>query len=86
MVEVFKTNVSSRDQANRLLAQIHDTFSHYSANFDLWDCDQVLRVKSKHGDIQPLPLILLLKEAGFSAEVLPDVPPNSSPQHMSVPG
>ncbi|AHM62765.1 hypothetical protein D770_22590 [Flammeovirgaceae bacterium 311] len=82
MVEVFKTNVSSPDQANRLLVQIHNTFIHYRANFDLWDCDHILRVKSTNGSIQPLPLILLLKKNGFRAEVLPDDPPVAGRQQM----
>jgi hypothetical protein len=77
VVEVFKTNVSSWGQAERLLVQIHSTFIHYSANFDLWDCDNILRVKSQHGSIQPQPLILLLKESGVEAEVLPDELPVS---------
>nr|WP_255651150.1 hypothetical protein [Cesiribacter sp. SM1] len=57
-----------------MLAQIHSTFTHYSANFDLWDCDNILRVKSLNGPIQPLPVLLLLRKSGVEAEVLPDVP------------
>ncbi|MCB2380053.1 hypothetical protein LGH70_20835 [Hymenobacter sp. BT635] len=72
MVEVFKTNVTARRQARLLLNQIHNTFTQYRANFDLEDCDKVLRVESHTGLVSPACLISLLQEAGFQAEVLPD--------------
>ena len=46
MIEVFKTNVDDRVQANLLVDQIHQTYSDYKANFDLEDCDKILRVAS----------------------------------------
>lgn len=72
MVEIFKTNVESGDQASLLLARIHETFADYTANFDLEDCDRILRVKSVTGSIQPSALIRLLNKFGFDAQVLPD--------------
>ena len=74
MIEVFKTNVKDRDQAGIVIDQIHKTFVHYKANFDLEDCDKILRVKSSTGLIQSSLLIDLLKDFGFDAEVLPDDP------------
>jgi len=72
MVEVFKTNVTNPDHANRLIDQIHHAFGEYKANFDLEDCDRILRVKSNTGSIQASLLIDLLNNSGFRAEVLPD--------------
>ena len=72
MVEVFKTNVTNQDHANRLIDQIHHTFREYKANFDLEDCDRILRVKSITGQIQASRLIDLLSSSGFTAETLPD--------------
>ena len=72
MIEVFKTNVKDHDLANILLDQIHKTFVDYKANFDLQDCDNILRVKSATVSIQSDCLINLLKDFGFHAEVLPD--------------
>jgi hypothetical protein len=69
MIEVFKTNVKDRQHASMLVDQIHKTFGDYKANFDLEDCDKILRVKSP-GSIQPSQLISLLKGFGFKAEVL----------------
>ncbi|MGV3585835.1 MAG: hypothetical protein ACO1OF_02435 [Adhaeribacter sp.] len=72
MVEVFKTNVENPGQAHMLLDQIHRHFRNYKANFDLDDCDKILRVKSDSEFIQPAALINLLQDLGFKAEVLPD--------------
>ena len=72
MIEVFKTNVENPGHASMLLEHIHTSCVDYTANFDLEDCDKILRVKSKTGTIQPLFLIDLLKNFGFTAEVLPD--------------
>jgi hypothetical protein len=72
MVEVFKTNVIEHDDANMLVYHIHQNFGEYKANFDLEDCDRILRVKSSTGQVEAAVLINLLKELGFDAEVLPD--------------
>ena len=72
MVEVFKTNVSKTDEAEMLVDRIHLNFAEYKVNFDLEDCDKILRVKSTSGSVQPGTLIEFLKDLGFSAEVLPD--------------
>ena len=72
MVEVFKTNVKDRGHANMLIDRIHNNFPNYTANFDLEDCDKILRVKSTTGIIACSYLIDLLKQFGFCAEILPD--------------
>jgi hypothetical protein len=72
MVEVFKTNVKDRDVANSIIHEIHQTFIGYRANFDLEDCDNILRVKCINGEIQPDFLISFLKEIGCNAEILQD--------------
>jgi hypothetical protein len=72
MIEVFKTNVQDRQQASMLVDQIHKTFIDYKANFDLHDCDNILRVTCSNGLVQSSLLINLLENFGFEAEVLPD--------------
>jgi hypothetical protein len=72
MIEVFKTNVISQLHASILVNRIQEKFSHYSANFDLVDCDKILRIKCNRGGVQPSAVIGLLKDLGFHAEVLPD--------------
>jgi hypothetical protein len=72
MIEVFKTNIKYRNQANQVIERIHENFSNYKANVDLEDCDKILRVENKTGTIPASVLIDLLKELGVEAEVLPD--------------
>ena len=70
-VEVFKTNVSRPDDAKMMVDQIHTSFRFCKANFDLQDCDHVLRVASQV-PIEIPAVIELLNARGFKAEVLPD--------------
>ena len=70
-VEVFKTNVADPEQANWLADQIERNFANCKVNFDLDDCDRILRVVFEE-QIQSDLLIDLLKNAGCKAEVLPD--------------
>jgi hypothetical protein len=72
MIEVFKSNVRDPGQAKKLVELIHQTFQGYEANFDLEDCDKVLRVKSRSDRVKPTVLIELLKRRGFYAEVMMD--------------
>lgn len=72
MVEVFKTNVKSEQKARKITDQIHKTFIGYLANFDLEDCDKILRIKYPGSSLQSSSLIALLREWGVHAEVLPD--------------
>ena len=72
MIEVFKTNVRARRHARQLVRRIHETFAGYRANFDLEDCDRIMRVECPGDTIPAGGLIALLREAGFQAEVLPD--------------
>jgi hypothetical protein len=72
MVEVFRTNVKDQDHAVILLDHIHQNFRDYRANFDLEDCDNILRVASNQEFIRATCLIKLLSEFGYEAEVLPD--------------
>lgn len=72
MVEVFKTNVNSPDHAGWLTDRIHRAYPGCRANFDLDDCDRILRVECVAGFIQPDFLISLVKGFGFEASVLPD--------------
>ena len=71
MIEVFKTDINCPDLAKQLVEQIHKTFVSYQANFDLEDCDRILRVVSHNGTITAY-FIDWLKTCGCHAEILPD--------------
>ncbi len=45
-VEIFKTNVSSEIEAKDIIVKLSCNFPHYKINFDLDDCDRILRVES----------------------------------------
>ena len=71
MVEVFKTTVSDTYYAKLLLRKIHARFPGYQANFDLTDCDRILRVKAA-AQIEVHNIMLIIRRFGYQAEILPD--------------
>lgn len=84
MVEVFRTTVTDHDLAARLVDQIQETFGSYSANFDLDDCDKVLRVANPSGRVESTLLIHFLRGEGIRAEILSDeVPSLSIANHLN---
>ena len=72
MVEVFKTDVSDGRYARIIIEEIKTIFPCYEVNFDLQDCDKILRVKNISGDVNSDFLINFVNKLGFHAEVLPD--------------
>lgn len=72
MIEVFKTNVEDPNEAEWLIRLINNTFSGCQVNFDLEDCDRIMRVKCDKPAIDTENIISLLKDSGFKAEVLHD--------------
>ncbi len=73
MVEVFKTNIDNAADADHLLILIHLAYPHYSANFDLEDCDKILRVESWTFSVDHERIIQIAADAGYYAEVLADL-------------
>jgi hypothetical protein len=71
-IEVFKTNVTERKDANMLIKAITNIECDYIPNFDLDDCDNILRIKNRSGAVMSAFVIEILKDYGFIAEVLPD--------------
>jgi hypothetical protein len=68
MVEVFKTNVHGIEEAKTLLQLLLKHFSTLQINFDLNDCDKILRVE---GEIIPIVAIIeLLINENYKCEVL----------------
>lgn len=63
---IFKTNVFTQEQAGRLQGLLSAIRSTVQCNFDLYDCDHILRVVST--DLQPERICRLLQSEGFSCE------------------
>lgn len=68
MVEVFKTNVKSRAAAHQLIARLQRLFPDSRINFDLDDCDSVLRIEGVN--ICSEKTIALLKRDGYECGAL----------------
>jgi hypothetical protein len=68
MVEVFKTNVQLEEEAGTLAGKLVSEFSLTKINFDLEDCDKVLRVEGK--DIATHKIIEMLSLDGYQCHIL----------------
>ena len=68
MVEAFKTNVQKKTQSKMLLSILSEAFPSFKINFDLSDCDKVLRVEGDN--IEALSIMILVNENGFRCEIL----------------
>ncbi|MEO8823520.1 MAG: hypothetical protein ABI366_08080 [Ginsengibacter sp.] len=68
MVEVFKTNVHEVEKSNIIFQKLQKHFPGNQINFDLEDCDKILRVEGTN--ILSEKIIEMLKEEGHSCEIL----------------
>jgi hypothetical protein len=68
MVEVFKTNVKKKIQSKLLLRILSKTSPSFVINFDLSDCDKVMRVEGEY--LEASRIMIVLKDNGFRCEVL----------------
>jgi hypothetical protein len=68
MIEVFKTNVQEFSEAQKLVALLLRHFPNSKINFDLDDCDKVLRVEGSNLRIEKV--MTLVTEKGFVCKVL----------------
>ncbi len=73
MIEVFKTNVNDKATATMLVAEIEKHFKGFLANFDLEDCDNILRINNPNGLVCPSDIVNLLELYGYDASVLEDI-------------
>ncbi|MES2688909.1 MAG: hypothetical protein V4658_00815 [Bacteroidota bacterium] len=68
MVEVFKTNVQDNIDAANLAKVLLGIFPHSKINFDLEDCDSILRIENTSVCIESV--VFILQANGFVCEVL----------------
>jgi hypothetical protein len=68
IVEVFKTNVNEVEPSEILIRQLLDHFPESRINFDLEDCDKILRVEAKA--IIPEKIVEVLIANGYFCELL----------------
>ncbi len=75
MVEIFKTNITAIRQANLLVKELHREFPAYRSNFDLEDCDNILRIASEATTINTGRIITFVQQQGYDLQLLPDKVP-----------
>ncbi|WKL48317.1 hypothetical protein Q1W71_00790 [Flavobacterium pectinovorum] len=68
MVLVFKTNVNSSSKVKRIAPKLNTLFPNSKWNFDLEDCDRILRFESDNDIMKEI--IFLMKILGFECEAL----------------
>ncbi len=68
MIFVFKTNVKLKNQAKMLKPHIDNLLPYAKWNFDLDDCDKILRIDCDIDIV--LPIITLLQNHHFNCEEL----------------
>ena len=69
MIEVFKTNVQETEQSNMIVVKLLEHFPNSIINFDLEDCDKILRVHA--AAISNHKIIDLMNSFGYQCEELP---------------
>jgi len=69
-VEVFKTSVQTAKEAEVIVADLQACFPGHSINFDLEDCDRILRLEGKGMDVERV--LSVLWNYGLECSVLED--------------
>lgn len=68
MIEVFKSTVNNKVESQRILKVLATEFPDAKINFDLEDCDNILRIEASDINIQSIQEILL--QYGHTVELL----------------
>ena len=64
MVQIFKTNVTNKKEAKLLAVILSKENPDYNINFDLDDCDNILRIENV--EIKNHCIITCLQELGYT--------------------
>ena len=68
MVEVFKTNVRNTREAKRIIQKLAEEVPQHKINFDLSDCDRILRIQGN--DILQRKIINIVTSLNYNCEIL----------------
>lgn len=64
-VEIFKTSVCRASEAEAVIKVLLKRFPQYRINFDLEDCDRILRIETRHDDVDQKRIGRLLAQLGY---------------------
>lgn len=70
MVEVFKTNIQNAQIADFIVGELEKHFPNASINFDLSDCDNILRIDHHENVIEKV--CHVFENLGHFCEILVD--------------
>jgi hypothetical protein len=68
MIEVFKTNVQEVENTQEIIRKLLEHFPNYRINFDLEDCDKILRIEGSR--INAKLVLELVSNNGYFCEAL----------------
>ena len=68
MVEIFKTNVEEVTESQKIVGWLLVHFPEQKINFDLSDCDRILRVEGENIPVETI--TRLVSSVGYLCEVL----------------
>ena len=72
MIEVFKTNIVKKREARMILKQLLNMLPGVAVNFDLEDCDRILRIESRSHYFDTRKVCDIVMKMGFECLVLND--------------
>ncbi len=72
MIEVFKTNIVKKREARMILKQLLNMLPGVAVNFDLEDCDRILRIESRSQYFDARQVCDIVTKMGFECLVLND--------------
>jgi hypothetical protein len=69
-IEVFKTNVGNKRAAKVILEEIGMHQPEYKCNFDLEDCDKILRIENASGKVDATLVMEIVEGKNYSCAIL----------------
>ena len=72
IVEIFKTDVSDHSTGKMIVNALAKYFPSYTINFDLDDCDKILRVESINGNVEVNSIIEIVRLHSVDIDLIPE--------------
>jgi hypothetical protein len=69
-IEIFKTNVNTKRQAQQVLKSLQACLPDYCFNFDLDDCDRILRAQSSSNSIDINNIIKIVEDNAVAIDLI----------------
>lgn len=67
VVEIFRTNVINKTNSRRVVKELNQLYPECVINFDLDDCDHILRVEGNN--FSNIAIVAIVKRMGFECDL-----------------